>query len=736
MAGLCKGGNEPSASVFNIGIPFGNIIGGTLTDRVGRRMVIRITQPLYILGWILLATAQSYQVIIASRVILGVARGMVVDAVLVLLDEHSDAHLRGILSMHMGVFFVVGVLIITGIGTSLEWRATAGVAAVFPIVLFLFTWAVPESPMWLVRNGKTHIASRILVKAWGNHQKNQATRELGIMVSRYKKDNKFPLRTFLQPHVIKSFVTAFLLMKLQICTGVHIFMMYSVDIVSRARHGSQDLLDEYAVTNIAGFFRFAVMILMAWFSLRFKRRTIMLSSAIISGITLLLLAIVITANLKSRYLSERVESWILISLIFLYIAASTGGLLAMPVSLVGELVPSKIRGLASGIIYAVNEVVLGGLLKSYPLMWKTMGVQGMFWLFGCFCFLFALYVFLFVPETHNRTLLQVEEYFQGHNILWQNRPDRFRKENSRQQHLATAQYMPNNSANIKFPIIRNCKRKKREEKRREEKRREEKRREEKRREEKRREEKRREEKREERRRGEREKRREERREREKRREERREKRREEKRREEKRREEKRREEKRREEKRRLPTTMNPKESSDSRGRRLVKVAFEVLNNNPESEYAEEYVMASEEKGIPARSCYAKTLANRAIKETAKEPSDFSGDGCNDYIPLSLKTSDLDECDVPDIQSLQTSCPFSTSVHENDVLTDQPSRAGNCNNASTLNGNIPSAASQHSPAKRKQISDPSKWKRNAQRLKRLKGEEYLTSKEKKRYLRDQ
>ncbi|XP_069700027.1 facilitated trehalose transporter Tret1-like [Periplaneta americana] len=432
------------ASIYYIGVPIGNVIGGSLTDILGRRMMLRLSQLPCILSWILLASAQSYQVVIATRLVSGIARGMVVDSVVVLMDEHSDVHLRGALYMQAITSYVVGILIITGIGTVLEWRTTAGIAVIFPIAVLVGTLAVPETPIWLVRKGKTHIASSVLEKAWGKHQNVEAKRELESIISRCRKETIL-LKVFLRPHVIKSFVIAFLLMMLQNCTGVHIIMIYSVDIISRVRHGSQDLLDEYAVTNISGFFRFAVLIFLAWLTLRVRRRIIVLSSAIASGICLLSLGTVVIINSKSKNISERAESWIVISLIFLYIAANTGGIFALPASLVGELIPSKIRGLASGVIFAVNEVAMGGLLKSYPLMLKTMGVHGMFWLFGFFSLLFALFVFLFVPETHNHTLAQVEEYFQGHNILWQNRPKDFRKEKSLQQQLITPHNTPDMS---------------------------------------------------------------------------------------------------------------------------------------------------------------------------------------------------------------------------------------------------------------------------------------------------
>ncbi|KAJ4433615.1 hypothetical protein ANN_15925 [Periplaneta americana] len=592
------------ASIYSMGMPLGNIIGGSLTDRLGRRMTLRLSQLSYILGWILLATAQSHQMVIAARFILGIARGMIVDTVFILMDEHSDARLRGILSLHMSLTYVFGILIITGLGTVLEWRITTVVATFFSIAGFLATWVVPESPIWLVRNGKTHMASCVLEKAWGKNQDSgelyenfhsiilllqkrkiaawfelrnnvaqikhlfrrrsvsrqvdrsqmsnfwpprspdltlldfffwglikdrlyatnprtipellelteriiqmvtpnmltrvhedlihrlhlciqqneghfensltqlqdvttphkwyptshavsdlkrfysvffnlfQARQELETMITRCQKDGNVLFKMFLRPHVIKSFVISFILIMLQVFCGTHMFVFYSVDIISRARHGSQDLLDEYAVTNIAGFLRIAVLIVMAWVSLGVKRRTIILTTAIVSSICLLSLGSAIAMNATSKLMSERAQSWLLLSLIFMYIALSSIGIFTIPTILIGELLPSKIRGLACGVIYAINEVVLGSILKSYPLMCKTMGIHGMFWLFGSFCLSFALFVFLFVPETHNHTLIQIEEYFQGQNILWQMRPKVFRNRESLQQQLISPQNTP------------------------------------------------------------------------------------------------------------------------------------------------------------------------------------------------------------------------------------------------------------------------------------------------------
>ena len=39
----------------------------------------------------------------------------------------------------------------------IHWRALAGVSGIFPVGLFIILWFVPESPSWLVTQGKNKV---------------------------------------------------------------------------------------------------------------------------------------------------------------------------------------------------------------------------------------------------------------------------------------------------------------------------------------------------------------------------------------------------------------------------------------------------------------------------------------------------------------------------------------------------------------------------------------------------
>jgi hypothetical protein len=86
--------------------------------------------------------------------------------------------------------------------------------------------------------------------------------------------------------------------------------------------------------------------------------------------------------------------------------------------MIGETEPSHFRGFASGYIYTMNDLILGGFLKMYPWMTTALEIHGLFLLFGISCDVRTIFVYFFSPETQGLTLQQSEDYFLLPNIMW------------------------------------------------------------------------------------------------------------------------------------------------------------------------------------------------------------------------------------------------------------------------------------------------------------------------------
>lgn len=101
-----------------------------------------------------------------------------------------------------------------------------------------------------------------------------------------------------------------------------------------------------------------------------------------------------------------------------YIAANTVGFMILPGVMLGELLPARVRGVAGGLTFMVFHALLFGTAKLFPLAKDSVGVHGIFWIFGGSSLVASMFLYLVLPETKGVTLGQIEDYFSEKNVLW------------------------------------------------------------------------------------------------------------------------------------------------------------------------------------------------------------------------------------------------------------------------------------------------------------------------------
>lgn len=149
-----------SAAVHSAATPVGSIMAFVLMNRFGRKMAILISIMPLILGWILIALAPSYMFILGGRIVAGIGVGILSPVAQVLLSEISSPHIRGLLIGVPFVSYSMGILVVYGLGTFLDWRIVAWSGLVLPILSFIFLIFTPESPTWLASKGQLENAKK------------------------------------------------------------------------------------------------------------------------------------------------------------------------------------------------------------------------------------------------------------------------------------------------------------------------------------------------------------------------------------------------------------------------------------------------------------------------------------------------------------------------------------------------------------------------------------------------
>lgn len=97
----------------------------------------------------------------------------------------------------------------------------------------------------------------------------------------------------------------------------------------------------------------------------------------------------------------------------------------LPGVMLGELLPSRVRGLAGGVTFMLFNFFLFGTAKVFPFVKTQIGIYGVFWFFGGVSLLASVFLFLTLPETKGVSLSQIEDYFAEKNFLWVRRSEKW-----------------------------------------------------------------------------------------------------------------------------------------------------------------------------------------------------------------------------------------------------------------------------------------------------------------------
>jgi putative MFS transporter len=160
-----------------VGIFFGALVFGALTDRIGREKMYALDLTVLVAACAMSAFVSAPWQLIALRFLIGLAIGADYPIATSLLTEFTPRKRRGLmiglsgLAWSVGAMtaFIVGFLVVTlsdGYGL---WRWMLFSGAVVGMIVVLLRRGIPESPRWLAGRGRFEEAQRVLTLVYGAH---------------------------------------------------------------------------------------------------------------------------------------------------------------------------------------------------------------------------------------------------------------------------------------------------------------------------------------------------------------------------------------------------------------------------------------------------------------------------------------------------------------------------------------------------------------------------------------
>jgi hypothetical protein len=261
----------------------------------------------------------------------------------------------------------------------------------------------------------------------------QAKRELEQLISKYGSRNDEGLlrnagttrtqnccRAVSKPHILKPLIILSVFYLIQIISGTYLVIFYAVDIITQARISDASGLDKFLAAVIIAAVRLLFAVLTCFLLRWTGRRPLLLIAGSLQAIAALSVGTFLyTKNvLNITHYEFPACTPIIIASILTYIASNTCSYFSMPGTAMEELLPANTRGYIAGYILAGTYLGIFVTTKLFPWACNLLDVHGVFSLFGITTAIGTFIMYLLLPESSGKSVLQIQNYFSQPNIMW------------------------------------------------------------------------------------------------------------------------------------------------------------------------------------------------------------------------------------------------------------------------------------------------------------------------------
>lgn len=390
------------------GMALGSLIAGVTGDRYGRRVTYMYNLALYTLGALLAAFSPDVTVLLIARFVVGVGLGGELNTGLTLVSELMPTKFRGaavatvnVAAGGLGIFassalaaLVLGPMESALGGPTIAWRWLLGLLALPALLVFVYRWFLPESPRYLLVEGKVAEANAVLSRLAANRLRPTP----GMTVTPYvdvTEGSRLPrqrvrLAEIFEGQLARRTVVIWVVSAMTFGAQVTITVFMPTVLVARG----YDVGSSLAYTTIINIGGLIGAILASVFGYRFKRRIILGYGAVIAVVVAIAfgtasslgLIIALGGTLQLMFILLNTTTWIWAP----------------------ELYPTRVRAFGTGASVTVALVAASLVPLLAGVIFDAAGAVGMFVMVGVMYAIMAITV-RFGPETQGLSLEDVSE---------------------------------------------------------------------------------------------------------------------------------------------------------------------------------------------------------------------------------------------------------------------------------------------------------------------------------------
>ena len=377
-----------------VGCLVGAMVAGSAADRYGRKPLLTTAAVLFTVSAIATGLFNDFTLFNIARFIGGVGIGVASALSPMYIAEVSPADIRGRMVSLNQMTIVLGILAAqvvnmllardTAVASEQAWNLEWGWRWMFwaetlPAALFLLmSFLIPESPVYL-----------------------SEVRDKRLEQGDYHQPQKYSLTSQLSPLTSKKYRKVLLLglviAVFQQWCGTNVIFNYAQEIFVGAGFDVDGMFINIVITGIAN----VIFTFVALYTIeKWGRRTLILIGA--GGLGLIYL------TLGTCYFME-VKGLLMVCLVVAAISVYAMTLGPVTWTLLAEIFPTRIRGVAMATCTFALWVGCCTLTFSFPSMNAALGSSGTFWIYSAICVCAFIFLFRRCPETKGKSLEQLEK---------------------------------------------------------------------------------------------------------------------------------------------------------------------------------------------------------------------------------------------------------------------------------------------------------------------------------------
>lgn len=281
------------------------------------------------------------------------------------------------------------------------WRWMFGSEALPALLLLALLFFVPESPRWLTKQDRDEEALSILSRVDGADYAKAELLEIRDTITHESGS----VKQLFQPGMKIVLAIGIVLAVLQQVTGINVFLYFGTEIFKKMGSETSTALLQ---TVVVGAVNLSFTVVAIWTVDRLGRKPLMMIGSAGMGISLLAMGLAAFFG--------RTELWLLLFILG-YIACFALSVGPVTWVILSEIFPTRIRGRAMGIatvcLWLANYVIS----QTFPMMDENEWLLAKFhhafpfWLYGAFCVVLLVFVWLVLPETKGKTLEEIEKHW-------------------------------------------------------------------------------------------------------------------------------------------------------------------------------------------------------------------------------------------------------------------------------------------------------------------------------------